>query len=230
MIDIQLLRKDPEGVAKRLATRGDGAFDAALFRALEATRKELQTAVEQAQASRNRSPRTSARPRRKGQDVARAARAGREARRRCSRAPRQQLAELQEEHPGLPRAHPEHPARVGAGRRLGRRQPRGAPLGRAAQVRLSGEGPRRRRRRRSAASISTPAPRSPAARFVVMKGERRAPAPRARAVHARRAHARARLHRGLRAVHGERASAPTASRAWPSSRTTCSRSRAATST
>ena len=27
MIDIQLLRKDPEGVAKRLATRGGNPFD-----------------------------------------------------------------------------------------------------------------------------------------------------------------------------------------------------------
>jgi seryl-tRNA synthetase len=54
MIDIQLLRKDPEGVAKRLATRGPGAFDAALFQRYESTRKELQTAMEQAQASHNR--------------------------------------------------------------------------------------------------------------------------------------------------------------------------------
>ena len=54
MIDIQALRKDPEGVAQRLATRAPGAFDATLFQRYEAARKELQSAVEQAQASRNR--------------------------------------------------------------------------------------------------------------------------------------------------------------------------------
>jgi seryl-tRNA synthetase len=54
MIDIQTLRKDPEAVAKRLATRGPGAFDLSRFQQLESTRKQLQTAVEQAQASKNR--------------------------------------------------------------------------------------------------------------------------------------------------------------------------------
>jgi seryl-tRNA synthetase len=54
VIDIQLLRKDPQGVARRLATRSAGAFDAAAFERLEARRKELQTRVEQAQAARNR--------------------------------------------------------------------------------------------------------------------------------------------------------------------------------
>ena len=70
MIDIQLLRKDPEGVAKRLATRGPGAFDAALFQRFESTRKDLQTAVEQAQASRNRIARDIGIAKGKGQDVA----------------------------------------------------------------------------------------------------------------------------------------------------------------
>ena len=54
MIDIQLLRKDPQGVANRLAARGPGAFDAARFEALEAKRKDVQTVSEQAQAARNR--------------------------------------------------------------------------------------------------------------------------------------------------------------------------------
>jgi seryl-tRNA synthetase len=54
MIDIQLLRKNPEEVAKRLASRGPGAFDAARFEALEAKRKDTQTMSEQAQAARNR--------------------------------------------------------------------------------------------------------------------------------------------------------------------------------
>jgi seryl-tRNA synthetase len=70
MIDIQLLRKDPEGVAKRLATRGAGAFDAVLFQRYESTRKELQTAVEQAQASRNRIAKDIGQAKAKGQDVA----------------------------------------------------------------------------------------------------------------------------------------------------------------
>jgi seryl-tRNA synthetase len=70
MIDIQVLRKDPEGVAKRLATRGSGAFDAALFQRYEAARKELQTAVEQAQASRNRIAKDIGQAKAKGQDVA----------------------------------------------------------------------------------------------------------------------------------------------------------------
>jgi seryl-tRNA synthetase len=70
MIDIQLLRKDPEGVAKRLATRGAGAFDAALFQRYESARKDLQTAVEQAQASRNRIAKDIGQAKAKGQDVA----------------------------------------------------------------------------------------------------------------------------------------------------------------
>jgi seryl-tRNA synthetase len=70
MIDIQTLRKDPEGVAKRLAARGPGAFDAGLFQRYEATRKELQTAVENAQASRNRIAKDIGAAKAKGQDVA----------------------------------------------------------------------------------------------------------------------------------------------------------------
>ena len=70
MIDIQTLRKDPEGVAKRLATRGPGAFDAALFQRFESTRKDLQSAVEQAQASRNRIAKDIGMAKAKGQDVA----------------------------------------------------------------------------------------------------------------------------------------------------------------
>jgi seryl-tRNA synthetase len=70
MIDIQLLRKDPQGVAKRLEARGPGAFDVALFERYEATRKQLQTAVEQAQASRNRIAKDIGQAKAKGQDVA----------------------------------------------------------------------------------------------------------------------------------------------------------------
>jgi seryl-tRNA synthetase len=69
MIDIQLLRKDSEGVAKRLATRGAGAFDAARFRDLEAKRKEIQTAAEQAQASRNKVAKEIGQAKAKGEDA-----------------------------------------------------------------------------------------------------------------------------------------------------------------
>lgn len=54
MIDIQLLRKNPEDLARRLATRGPAAFDLQKFLELEARRKEAQTLAEQALASRNK--------------------------------------------------------------------------------------------------------------------------------------------------------------------------------
>ena len=54
MIDIQLLRNDLETVAKRLATRAGYALDVARFRELEGKRKDMQLAVEGAQAERNR--------------------------------------------------------------------------------------------------------------------------------------------------------------------------------
>jgi seryl-tRNA synthetase len=52
MLDIQLLRKDPEGVAKRLAARGY-QLDVAAFSALEAERRAIQTRTEELQARRN---------------------------------------------------------------------------------------------------------------------------------------------------------------------------------
>jgi seryl-tRNA synthetase len=70
MIDIQLLRKDPEGVARRLATRGGNPLDADQFQRFEKTRKDLQTAVEQAQASRNRIAKDIGQAKAKGHDVA----------------------------------------------------------------------------------------------------------------------------------------------------------------
>jgi seryl-tRNA synthetase len=69
MIDIQLLRKDPEAVARRLATRGPGTFDVEQFRRFEDTRKNLQTAVEQAQASRNRIAKDIGQAKAQGKDV-----------------------------------------------------------------------------------------------------------------------------------------------------------------
>ena len=69
MIDIQLLRKDPAAVAKRLAARGPGAFDAEQFQGFESARKNLQTAVEQAQASRNRIAKDIGQAKAQGKDV-----------------------------------------------------------------------------------------------------------------------------------------------------------------
>jgi len=69
MIDIQLLRKNPEDVARRLNTRAPGSFDADQFQRFEKTRKDLQTAVEQAQASRNRIAKDIGQAKAKGHDV-----------------------------------------------------------------------------------------------------------------------------------------------------------------
>ncbi len=52
MLDIQLLRKDLDGVAKRLAARGY-TLDVAAFSALEAERRAIQTHTEDLQSRRN---------------------------------------------------------------------------------------------------------------------------------------------------------------------------------
>ena len=70
MIDIQLLRKDPAAVAQRLAGRGPGAFDVEQFQKFESARKNLQTAVEQAQASRNKIAKDIGQAKAQGKDVA----------------------------------------------------------------------------------------------------------------------------------------------------------------
>ncbi|HEY6822683.1 MAG TPA: serine--tRNA ligase [Burkholderiales bacterium] len=69
MIDIQLLRKNPEDVAKRLAVRGPSQFDADQFQKLESARKALQTRVEQAQAARNRIAKEIGQAKAKGMDA-----------------------------------------------------------------------------------------------------------------------------------------------------------------
>jgi seryl-tRNA synthetase len=69
MIDIQLLRKNPQELARRLATRGPGAFDLAQFERFEATRKQLQKAVEEARASQNRIAKDVGQAKAKGQDA-----------------------------------------------------------------------------------------------------------------------------------------------------------------
>jgi len=70
MIDIQLLRKDPEAVAKRLATRGPAAFDLEQFQRFEKARKDLQTAVEQTRASQNRIAKDIGQAKAQGHDIA----------------------------------------------------------------------------------------------------------------------------------------------------------------
>ena len=69
MIDIQQLRKNPEGVARRLAARGPGSFDVARFQELEAKRKDTQTIAEQAQAKRNRVAKEIGQAKAKGEDA-----------------------------------------------------------------------------------------------------------------------------------------------------------------
>jgi seryl-tRNA synthetase len=96
MIDIQLLRKDPEGVQKRLATRGEGAFDATLFQRYESVRKELQTAVEQAQASRNKIAKDIGMAKGRGQDVGPLVEQGEKFKSLLERS-EQKLGELQQE-------------------------------------------------------------------------------------------------------------------------------------
>ena len=72
MIDIQLLRKDPHQVARRLATRGGTVFDPEQFKEFESARKNLQTAVEEAQATRNKLARDIGQAKAKGEDASEA--------------------------------------------------------------------------------------------------------------------------------------------------------------
>ena len=52
MLDIQLLRSDLQGVARRMADRGF-TLDVAAFERLEASRKTVQTQTQELQARRN---------------------------------------------------------------------------------------------------------------------------------------------------------------------------------
>jgi len=69
MLDIQLLRTDPERVANRIAARGVD-IDVGRFQELEAARKEVQSLVEGAQARRNKLAKEIGQAKAKGQDVA----------------------------------------------------------------------------------------------------------------------------------------------------------------
>ncbi|MDD5299573.1 MAG: serine--tRNA ligase [Gallionella sp.] len=68
MLDIQLLRNDPEGVAARLATRGF-VLDSAKFAQLEAGRKTIQTRTQELQAKRNSSSKLIGQAKAKGEDT-----------------------------------------------------------------------------------------------------------------------------------------------------------------
>jgi seryl-tRNA synthetase len=68
MLDIQLLRNDLEGIARRLATRGLH-LDTEAFRALEAERKAVQTRTEELQAVRNLASKRIGQAKAQGQDV-----------------------------------------------------------------------------------------------------------------------------------------------------------------
>ncbi len=68
MLDIQALRNDLDGVAKRLATRGF-VLDTARFQELEAQRKIIQTRTQELQARRNSSSKLIGQAKAKGEDV-----------------------------------------------------------------------------------------------------------------------------------------------------------------
>jgi seryl-tRNA synthetase len=69
MLDIQQLRKDAESVAARLRTRGGEPLDLAAFQALEAQRKQVQTATEDLQSQRNALSKQIGVLKQKGEDV-----------------------------------------------------------------------------------------------------------------------------------------------------------------
>jgi seryl-tRNA synthetase len=68
MLDIQLLRKDPAFVEKRLATRGK-AIDFSVFQQLEAQRKELQAHTQALQGRRNQLAKAIGAAKGKGEDA-----------------------------------------------------------------------------------------------------------------------------------------------------------------
>jgi seryl-tRNA synthetase len=70
MLDIQLLRNDLEGVAKRLATRGGSPLPVAEFQRLEAARKTAQTRTQDLQNRRNALSKQIGEAKRKGEDAA----------------------------------------------------------------------------------------------------------------------------------------------------------------
>ncbi len=68
MIDIQLLRDNPERVAEKLKTRGF-SFDVAHFQSLENERKNLQIATQELQSNRNTQSREIGKVKSRGEDI-----------------------------------------------------------------------------------------------------------------------------------------------------------------
>jgi len=94
MLDIQLLRKDLSAVAARIATRGIGIkWDE--FTALETRRKELQTAVQDAQAAQNRISKEIGQAKAAGADVSELVRTA-ERHKTLLATSEQQLADIQD--------------------------------------------------------------------------------------------------------------------------------------
>ena len=70
MIDIQLLRSDPQAVLARLSRRAGYAFPRGAYDALEAERKAVQTRTQDLQAARNAQAKKVGEAKRKGEDAA----------------------------------------------------------------------------------------------------------------------------------------------------------------
>jgi seryl-tRNA synthetase len=68
MLDVQLLRNDLEGVAKRLASRGF-ALDTSHFQELEQERKAIQTRTQELQAKRNQASKAIGQAKARGEDA-----------------------------------------------------------------------------------------------------------------------------------------------------------------
>src|SRR5258708_4686431 len=192
MLDIQLLRKDLDGVAKRLADRGY-TLDVAAFTALEAERRDTQTRTEEMQARRNTLSKQIGGMKGRGRGYVGADGGSGRYRRRDEGVGGQ--AGRYPEAFVRPAARRAQPAARKRARRQGRnRERRSAPLGHAAQVRFPGEGSRRRRH---AARPPRRYRRETVGRaFHVAAWTDRATASRAGAVHDRHAHAASRVYRG----------------------------------
>jgi seryl-tRNA synthetase len=96
MIDIQLLRSDPEKVAARLALRNGYTLDLARFRDLEGRRKEIQTRAEKGLAERNSIAKQIGQAKSKGEDAAELMKKAENGKAALAES-EQQLAKIQEE-------------------------------------------------------------------------------------------------------------------------------------
>ncbi len=200
MLDIQLLRNDLDGIAKRLAQRGY-TFDATSFQALEQERKSIQTQTQDLQSRRNQLSRQIGQLKAKGEDAIELM-AQVNAQADGLKALEQKLNDVQARLNDFIRVVPNVPHESVPQGGSVRRECRGASGRHAAHVRFSGQGSRRHRCRPRNARLRRRCEDRGRAFF---SAERTActTAPRPRAVHARCAHHRARLYGSVCAVHGE---------------------------